>query len=60
MTLLEKTLVEKYPILAMTEAQVKQLWLDRQAEAQAKGLPFYTKCVDPITDEVWIEFTPKG
>ena len=54
------TLLDKYPILAMTEAQVKQLWLERQADAQAEGLPFYTKCIDPITDEVWAEFTPKG
>ena len=50
------TLLEKYPILTLTEEQVKQLWREKQAEKEAQGLPFYTKCVDPITDEVWAEY----
>ena len=50
-----RTLLEKYPVLALTEEQVKQVWREKQAHAKAKGQPYYTKCVDPITNEVWIE-----
>ena len=32
-------------------------WLQRQREARDRGKPYYTRLVDPVTDEVIAELT---